>query len=479
MNISITMIIPVYNVEKYIVECLESVVKQSIPFDEVIIVNDGSTDNSLMICERYVLKYNYFKLINQENRGLSAARNVGMKHASSQYIMFLDSDDYLRVDTVEILKRILQEKKYEAIYFDADIVGEEKYIIATKNDYDRKDADIDGIEMRGWDYYSKCYPKYYVVSVCMVVYLKEIIDKAGIKFPEGKYYEDNYFSIAFFNHALKVIHISEKLYQRRYRENSITISEYSEKKFLDFVEVSMLIWKELDSINNCIQSEGKEIQLKVISGYCGIILSNYKLCEKHRIMLSDSAKDIFYNVIRQYVSWLNKNEWNFMLMSLPLLNKVMFNLDQFSLYKKQCNMDMTQLIENIVKCQKTLYIENLKNLPLNEKDIKVGIYGMGKHTEGLIAIYEKLIGNIQCNLVFIDSYKNSGNYKNKDIINYKQIDQSFNLIIISSFLYQKEMMECVGKVVPEIRMFTFYDIYNEDIFSAYDFLLPYFSVNDR
>ena len=99
-NITISIIIPIYNVERYLEECLESVVNQSDSFDEVLLINDGSTDNSLLICERYTSLYNNIKLINKINEGPSIARNIGMQYASGDYIMFLDSDDFLRLDSV-------------------------------------------------------------------------------------------------------------------------------------------------------------------------------------------------------------------------------------------------------------------------------------------------------------------------------------------------------------------------------------------
>ena len=95
MNVTITVIVPIYNVEKYLVECLESIASQTIAFDEVILINDGSTDKSLLICEKYVSKYSYFNLINQKNQGPSSARNQGLKHMTKEYVMFLDSDDFL------------------------------------------------------------------------------------------------------------------------------------------------------------------------------------------------------------------------------------------------------------------------------------------------------------------------------------------------------------------------------------------------
>lgn len=474
MYTDITVIIPVFNVEEYLVQCLESVVHQSVTFDEVILVNDGSTDNSVTICERYIHNYSYFKLINQENRGLSVARNVGIRYASSQYIMFLDSDDYLRNDAVEILKRKLQKGKYEAIYFDADIRGDEKYNAVKRNIYDRKNVGIDKKQMNGWEYFLKCYPYYFVVSACMAVYLKETIDRAEIIFPEGMYFEDNYFSIAFINRATKVIHISEKLYQRRYRKNSITVSEYSEKKFLDFMKVSLLVKKELDFIKNFEEIEKVEIRFKVASEYLSLILNNYELCNEQEIILSSDTKKILKKIMRQYVYSIDREKLDFTLLGLPLLNKVMSNLNRICLLKDQYNIEVMQTIKKIVRFQKKLFAECLKDLQLNFENVKIGIYGTGKHTEGMLAIYEKLFGEIKCDLVFIDSYKSSGLFRSKNIINYHKIDESFDLIIISSYFYEKEMRESVKSVMPNSLIYTFYDIYNEDIFSLYDNYIRYF-----
>ena len=90
----ISIVIPVYNVEKYLRECLDSVIVQSYRNKEVILVNDGSTDNSIEICEEYDMKYPFIKLINKKNGGLSDARNVGILNSTGEYILFLDSDDY-------------------------------------------------------------------------------------------------------------------------------------------------------------------------------------------------------------------------------------------------------------------------------------------------------------------------------------------------------------------------------------------------
>ena len=99
----ISVIVPVYNVEEYLEECLENIRQQTFTDIEVILVNDGSTDGSRKICERYCEKDNRFKLINQENQGQSVARNRGVKESIGEYIMFVDSDDVINTSVLEVL----------------------------------------------------------------------------------------------------------------------------------------------------------------------------------------------------------------------------------------------------------------------------------------------------------------------------------------------------------------------------------------
>lgn len=106
-NIKISVIIPVYNVEKYIGQCLDSIVNQTYKNLEIIIVNDGSNDNSLEIINRYSQNDRRIKIINLENKGVSFARNIGIKNSEGNYISFVDSDDYLNLNTYEKLVKNL------------------------------------------------------------------------------------------------------------------------------------------------------------------------------------------------------------------------------------------------------------------------------------------------------------------------------------------------------------------------------------
>ena len=101
MNLLVSVVIPVYNAEKYIHKCIDGILSQTYHNTEIILVDDGSADNSLSICKEYAQKDSRIRVFSKENGGVSSARNMGMDEATGCYLMFLDSDDWLENDTIE------------------------------------------------------------------------------------------------------------------------------------------------------------------------------------------------------------------------------------------------------------------------------------------------------------------------------------------------------------------------------------------
>jgi glycosyltransferase involved in cell wall biosynthesis len=132
-----SIIVPVYNVEKYITCCLESILLQEVRNYEIILINDGSKDNSSSICNNYSMKYPFIRLIEQDNKGLSSARNTGLQHARGRYIMFIDPDDSIKPGTLPDLSSIIKEYSPDIIVgqieafneLDANRTFDEKLII--------------------------------------------------------------------------------------------------------------------------------------------------------------------------------------------------------------------------------------------------------------------------------------------------------------------------------------------------------------
>ena len=134
----VSVVIPVYNVEKYLRECVDSVLIQSYTDLEIILVDDGATDSSGKICDEYVATDKRVKVIHKENGGLSSARNIGLDSSTGQYVYFLDSDDYIEPNTIKVLINTIRESEADFVFFDGHIFYEDSVDIRPTNNYIRE-----------------------------------------------------------------------------------------------------------------------------------------------------------------------------------------------------------------------------------------------------------------------------------------------------------------------------------------------------
>lgn len=220
----LSIIIPVYNVENYLHECLNSVVNQTYRDIEIIIVNDGSTDNSKVIIEDFRKKDNRIIFIDQDNQGLAAARNAGVEIASGEYIAFLDSDDWINVKMYEKMISRMQEEK-------ADIVAcgvEDRYKNKSVPSLILKDEVINNIQENKDTFFNDHVLKEGVV-VWNKIYRSEIIKRKKIKFI-GKSHilqEDILFNFQYYLEVNTAVNIADIFVNYRIRSSSITKTSMS------------------------------------------------------------------------------------------------------------------------------------------------------------------------------------------------------------------------------------------------------------
>ena len=214
----ISVIVPVYNVEEYLEECLESIKQQTFTDIEVILVNDGSTDGSREICERFCQKDSRFKLINQENQGQSVARNRGVKESVGKFIMFVDSDDVINKNLLEVL---LPYMKTEVDIVECRMTRKKEEFYLNKPSKivfkgNAKEAILNCIEIKE-------------VKFCPVtkLYRREIVEK--VSFLEGFIYEDVYTGINYLRYIRKMVVIDYIGYYYRVHPNSTMTKSFNEK----------------------------------------------------------------------------------------------------------------------------------------------------------------------------------------------------------------------------------------------------------
>ena len=209
----ISVIVPVYNVEKFLRYSLESVINQSYKNLEIIIVNDGSTDESKNICKEYEEKDKRVKLINQKNQGLSAARNAGLNIATGKYVGFIDSDDIISLKFYECLYKLLKETNSDVSECASVQISDED-LFNGKTKFD----DIDNMDFITTDSLGALNrinnEDTYIIGKSVVVWNKlykmELFK--DIRFPVGKRYEDDLTTYKLFNKIHKLVSTEKVLY---------------------------------------------------------------------------------------------------------------------------------------------------------------------------------------------------------------------------------------------------------------------------
>lgn len=273
-NPQISIIIPVYNVDKYINRCIDSILKQTYKDFEIILIDDGSKDTSLKKIKQYEKKYDFIKVFSQKNSGPAITRNRGIDNASGKYIMFIDSDDYIDKDYLE---------NYISNIEDNDIViGGFRKVDNKKVTFTRKLIDTE-------------FSKYIVTGPVCHLYKKDLIVNNSIKFLDTNMSEDTYFNVKIYELNPRIKSISYIGYN--YYTNPTSISNTKHKGFskdIDFLE----FLKELQS---------KKIDNQELHNYFLIRYVIWYLLYSGKV---SSSKE-FLKYYMEYFDWLKKNISNY------------------------------------------------------------------------------------------------------------------------------------------------------------------------
>ncbi|MBR3269967.1 glycosyltransferase [Candidatus Saccharibacteria bacterium] len=224
----VSIIVPIYNVRDYLDVCVKSLLNQTYKNLEIILIDDGSTDGSEKIVDKYDKKYRNIKAIHKKNGGLSSARNVGVDNASGEWLLFIDSDDYIRTDCVE---RVLELAKAA----DIDIVTYSFEPFSNDGSRLKKSPNWPEGVLSGVDAVNDMLRNKRPAYICMSMFRATLFKKNKIRFPEGREFEDIITRIRLLYYARKVVFSNEKLYYYLIRKESITGDNISESRCQDFL----------------------------------------------------------------------------------------------------------------------------------------------------------------------------------------------------------------------------------------------------
>ena len=284
----VSVIVPIYNVKKYLPRCIESIIKQSYKNLEIILVDDGSTDGSEVVCDRYAQKDSRVKVIHQANGGVSTARNTGLDICTGDFICFVDSDDYIHADFVKYLYAKLIENDCDICMcnhivteewnYKQDIDWEKKV-----NIYDKKQIfDMFYTDMHGS-----------IIMLWNKIMKRECV--SGIRFDDGYINEDEGTTFKFLYNAKKIAFSEEVLYFYYSRDESITGVPYTAKKIdiLKAYENRISFYKEKGE-SDLLNRECMFYLSEILANYYKVyrILKDKKVLEDLRKKYSDTYKNV-------------------------------------------------------------------------------------------------------------------------------------------------------------------------------------------
>jgi glycosyltransferase involved in cell wall biosynthesis len=257
----VSIVIPIYNVKEYLERTVNSVVNQTEKDIEIILVDDGSTDGCSNLCDEYAIRDNRITVLHKENGGLSSARNAGVDVATSEYVMFLDGDDYLKENAVERLIQVMNEYPSDFIQFSYQEVSDEQKIPEHKTDDNVYQAHSSR------ELFGNLYKLGGVAaSGCTKLFKLSLVKEVPF---ENIRHEDEMWCTRAFKRDLTVTYISDKLYYYVMRENSIIHSAFNMQKF----DVFNIAYERIDvlrqlELNEYICNEYNRIFMTILTLYC-------------------------------------------------------------------------------------------------------------------------------------------------------------------------------------------------------------------
>lgn len=297
MQTKVSIIIPVYNTAPYLRESLDSICNQTLKELEIIIIDDGSTDESPQIINEYARNDSRIKIFQQPNQGQGVARNLGLSHASGEYIYFMDSDDILQNDALEICYNKCTTNLLDFVFFDAELLTEVEgtYI----PDYNRKNIIHDkiwnGIELLEHELNHNVFRSPVWQFFTKSSFLNNIFDG----FLPQSYAEDHLYTLNIHLNAKRVCYLPFNLFKRRVRENSSMTKKFSITNIECYINVFLVIKK----IKNKNTSFSKVLDLYLCKTLNAVVWNS------HQLLFSEKIKTIIYFWKYKLLHYITLRNW--------------------------------------------------------------------------------------------------------------------------------------------------------------------------
>lgn len=290
--VKVSIVVPIYNVEKYIHKCIDSILNQTMKEIEIILVDDGTKDRCGEICDEYAKKDERIKVIHKKNGGLSDARNVGMQYVTSKYVLFIDSDDYIKEDMVEKLYENAEKNN-------ADFAACGVYNVYTNSMTPQCNKQMefccDNITAYGHILVGQILPG----TICNKLIKSEIA--RDILFPVGKIYEDAFYTTKLMQRVRYVYITTEPMYYYYHRQGSITTTPYKEKD----MDVVRAFTESLNIVQEKFPEIEEQARFRLQWAYFTVLdrmllLNDYRKIEEYKAVVAFLKKNAYSIVKSKY-----------------------------------------------------------------------------------------------------------------------------------------------------------------------------------
>ena len=357
----VSVIIAVYNVENYLTRCIDSIRNQTYKNLEIILIDDGSTDQSALLCDCFSIIDSRIFVIHKENGGLSSARNAGLEMATGEYIYFLDSDDYIEPQLLEKTISVMEKTESEWCGFGAireNIHNQKLYQISFKEGIFQMKTEEEKLS-----FFLSLFLNYLVGwEVCFHIYRRDIIKKNRLQFVDERmiYAEDLLFSFCYLLHIEKIIILSDSLYHYIERDNSLMWNNKKSDHFPQIQNLLEVMYQMICITNNIlIKKNFHLIYLSLLEWHAREYIVQYGIDEIKKRLMSLSWK-----------KYISKNYFNFAYQEdikrygvqcgvisvvIPLIEEHKESVEKFI---KNILQQSIQRLDIMILCSKGCYIEN-------------------------------------------------------------------------------------------------------------------------
>ncbi|WP_044916098.1 polysaccharide pyruvyl transferase family protein [Oribacterium sp. FC2011] len=445
----ISIIIPAWNVEKYIVKCIDSCLRIKGAEIEIVIVNDGSTDSTLRKINENFGELNNLKVYTTENHGLSAARNYGIKMAEGDYIIFLDADDWLRTDLNQLISNETIFDNLDVLFFCCQMIDE----MDENRLYPNKSFPVDFGIYSGEDIFKISRDRYagsgFFHFAWLGVYKRSFLLENNISFLEGIVYEDYDFWFKVLRNANRIRYSYRICYAYRLRNASITHVGFSER-VLDSIFKTMNSVLNVENASDAyLACAAAKLELLTIYGEMRTSTKNAEyLTQKIYEKGIEEKQKLFKLIERKYP----EKDQDWIRIKYRILSHVVFC---FGIYDEE----MLGRLWNIYEKMNQNLIGEMKKWGLSDGTKRVGFYGHDLQDDIVANTYTELLGDIKADCVYIDDSVKSHRLKhyNRDIININDIEKEHidEVIVCSNYLLE-EMQNRLEEMHPRVKVVSPY-----------------------